>query len=107
LPVLPNCDDSPSKSTWLAHGWAQRPLATEQLYDLIYDPNEAHNLVGDPAAAAALEEMRARLEAWMRATDDPLLRPPATLGQPVPAPRGARVNDPAGLSPREEPHEVV
>ena len=35
-------------------------------------------------------DLRARLEAWMRATDDPLL-----LG-PVPAPAGAELNDPAG-----------
>jgi len=44
--------------------------------------------------AEALAEMRARLERWMRATDDPLLR------GPLPAPPGAIANDPDGLSPR-------
>ena len=96
-PVLPNCDDSPSKDVWLEHGWRERPVAPEQLHDLAFDPNESHNLAGDPATAAVLDEMRGRLDRWMRATDDPLLR------GPVPAPPGARVNDPDGLSPSEPP----
>ncbi|MBN1284543.1 MAG: sulfatase [Anaerolineae bacterium] len=100
-PVLPNCDDSPSKDVWLAHGWADRAPAREQLYDLIFDPNEAHNLAHDPAAQPVLEEMCARLDRWMRDTDDPLLHGPA------PAPAGAQVNDPDGLSPREPTITVI
>ncbi|MCD6506819.1 sulfatase [Candidatus Poribacteria bacterium] len=95
-PVLPNCDDSPSKDMWLKHGWRDRYVPQEQLYDLIFDPNEACNLAGDPSMSDVLDEMRDRLERWMRATDDPLLK------GPVPAPSGARVNDPDGLSPTEE-----
>jgi N-sulfoglucosamine sulfohydrolase len=94
-PVLPNCDDSPSKDLWLRHGWRDRLLAEEQLFDLVFDPNESHNLAEFPAKAGVLEEMRQRLTGWMQATDDPLLQ------GPVPAPQGARVNDPDGLSPRE------
>ncbi len=41
-PVLPNCDDSLSKSLWLEHGWAQMAPEPEMLFDLIFDPNEAH-----------------------------------------------------------------
>jgi N-sulfoglucosamine sulfohydrolase len=99
-PVLPNCDDSPSKDVWLEHGWRERPVASEQLFDLIFDPYEAHNLADDPTTSEVLEEMRGRMERWMRDTDDPLLQ------GPVPAPLGARVNDPDGLSPRE-PTSVV
>ncbi len=99
-PVLPNCDDSPSKSLWLEHGWAEIPPDREALYDLIFDPNEKENLVSNPRAAEVLAEMRARLDAWMRSTDDPLLR------GPVPAPPGAIVNDPDGLSPQERPRPV-
>ena len=99
-PAMPNVDDSPSKAVWLAHGWRDRSVAREQLYDLIFDPNEAGNRAGDPAFAAVLEEMRAQLDTWMRATDDPLLR------GPVPAPPGAELNDPDGLSP-SEPTMVV
>ncbi|HID57346.1 TPA: sulfatase [Candidatus Poribacteria bacterium] len=95
-PVLPNCDDSPSKDMWLRHGWRDHYVAQEQLYDLIFDPNEACNLAGDPSVSDVLEEMRERLRRWMEATDDPLLE------GPVPAPSGARVNDPDGLSPSEE-----
>ena len=99
-PVLPNCDDGPSKEVWLEHGWRERSIAQEQLYDLTFDPNEANNLIGDPSMRGVLEEMRGRLERWMRETDDPLLE------GPVPAPSGARVNDPDGLSPRE-PVKVI
>jgi N-sulfoglucosamine sulfohydrolase len=94
-PVLPNCDDGPSKDVWLEHGWRDHPPAPEQLYDLVFDPNEAHNRADDPSVVDVLEDMRARLDRWMRATDDPLLH------GPVPVPRGARVNDPDGMSPRE------
>jgi arylsulfatase A-like enzyme len=94
-PVLPNCDDSLSKDVWLGQGWRDRPPAAEQLYDLVFDPNETNNLVDDPSMAETLTEMREHLERWMQDTDDPLLR-----GR-VPAPVGSRVNDPDGLSPRE------
>ncbi len=100
-PVLPNCDDSPSKSLWLEHGWAGMAPDQEALFDLVFDPHEAHNLVSDPRAQAVLAELRARLDAWMRATGDPLL-----AGR-IPAPPGAVVNDPDGLSPREQPMPVA
>jgi len=100
-PVLPNCDDSPSKDLWLRYGWSQRRPPLEQLYDLVFDPNETGNLVDDPSAADLLDAMRRRLDRWMHETDDPL------LGGPVPAPKGARVNDPNGLSPRETARVVT
>ena len=94
-PVLPNTDDGPSKDYLLRHGWGERPISFEQLYDLVFDPTESLNLVGDYRAGSALEEMRGRLEAWMAETDDPLLR------GPVQPPSGAEVNDPDGLSATE------
>jgi len=99
-PNLPNCDDSPSKSLWLEHGWRDRTVDAEQLYDLVFDANETHNVAADPAARGALDDMRARLDRWMRATNDPL------LAGPVKAPKGATANDPEGTSPREEPRLV-
>lgn len=96
-PVLPNCDDGPSKDHWLDHGWRSRRPAMEQLYDLIFDPNEVNNLAADPTHADTLANLRARLDTWMRETDDPL------LSGPVAAPVGAVVNDVDGLSPKEEP----
>lgn len=76
-PVLANCDDSPSKDLWLANGWREREMfSEEQLFDLVFDPNEICNLAGNPAFAQPLDEMRARLDAWMRATNDQLLQGP-------------------------------
>ncbi|HUU23371.1 MAG TPA: sulfatase [Phycisphaerae bacterium] len=86
-PVLCNCDESASKALWTDHGWADRPVHTEELYDLVFDPNETANLAHAPDAAAVLEDMRRRLEGWMRRTDDPLLK------GPVPQPVGTRVLD--------------
>lgn len=95
-PVLPNCDDGPSKSYWLENGWAKQPVPPEELYDLIFDPNERNNLAGDPSQQSALEEMKQRLDTWMRSTDDPLLH------GPVKAPSGSKINDPDGISPNDQ-----
>ncbi len=99
-PVLPNCDDGLTKTLWLEHGWAGIAPDAEALYDLIFDPNEAHNLVNDPRVRDVLLAMRGRLDQWMKETDDPLLK------GPVPAPAGAMVNDPDGLSPRQNTRKV-
>jgi len=72
-PVLANTDDGPSKDLLLAAGWAEREIPKEQLYDVLFDPNEANNLVDDPGYAPVLEDLRARLEQGMGDTDDPLL----------------------------------
>jgi arylsulfatase A-like enzyme len=101
-PVLPNIDDSRSKTLWLESGWADQAQPAEQLYDLVFDPAESHNLAADSAYAAVLTDLRARLDAWMQRTADPLLD-----GEPVPAPAGAVMNDPDGVSPREQPIPAV
>jgi hypothetical protein len=93
--VLPNCDDSPSKTLWLDHGWKQQNVPAEELYDLVFDPAEQSNLAASPSSLPALNEMRGRLDAWMKRTHDPL------LAGPVPAPPGAKVNPVDGISPRE------
>jgi N-sulfoglucosamine sulfohydrolase len=94
-PVLPNTDDSPSKSLWLEHEWKQQTLPAEQLYDLVFDPTEHHNLATDRASSKVLAEMRDHLDFWMGKTNDPL-----TSGF-VPAPVGAKVNPQDGTSPQE------
>lgn len=53
------------------------PRPAEELYDLQTDPHEQHNLAGDPAHAATLQELQRALEVWTRETNDP--PPPATL----------------------------
>ena len=94
-PVIANIDDGPSKDVVLSDGLATRPVPEEQLYDLLYDPNEANNLADDPAYQGVLDDMRGRLETWMRETEDPL------LDGPVPAPEGAEINTPDQLSPAD------
>jgi len=99
-PVLPNCDDGESKSVLLEHGWKDRRVAEESLYDLFFDPNEANNLIGDVDSQTNLKDMRDCLEKWMKDTDDPL------LSGVIHAPAGAIVNDVNGLSPYEETQTV-
>jgi len=93
--VLPNTDDGPSKDLLLRGGWAERVIPKEQLYDLLYDPNEADNLLADPAYAPVLADLRGRLETWMRDTDDPL------LAGHVDPPHGVEINLPDQLSATE------
>jgi N-sulfoglucosamine sulfohydrolase len=92
LPVLANIDDSPSKQVWLDHGYAEREQAPLQLYDLVFDPNEACNVADRPEHAPVVEHLSTRLERWMRGTGDPL------LDGPVAPPPGAEANDPSQRS---------
>jgi arylsulfatase A-like enzyme len=100
MPVLANVDDGPSKDLLIERGWAERPIASEQLYDLTFNPNETRNMADDPSVADVLEEMCGRLENWMAETEDPL------LDGPVPAPAGAELNTPDQLS-ADDPVTVV
>ena len=99
-PVLANCDDSASKDLWVAAGWGQRTVPEEQLYDLVLDPGEGQNLAEDPECAEPLAELRGRLDAWMRKTEDPLAQ------GPVEPPPGAAVNEQWQLS-ADDPVRVV
>ncbi|HXS48133.1 MAG TPA: sulfatase [Solirubrobacterales bacterium] len=99
-PVLANCDDSESKNVLVKAGWGEQVVSEEQLYDLVLDPGEGNNLAAEPARREVLEELRERLDAWMRETEDPLLE------GPVPPPPGARVNEQWQLSP-SDPVRVV
>lgn len=96
-PVLPNCDDGPSKSLWLAHDWKSQPVIEERLYDLMFDPQEHNNLASEPNLKSTLADMRGRLDTWMKSTHDPI------LNGPIPLPPGAVANDPNGISPQDRP----
>jgi len=91
--VLPNCDDGFSKSVLLEQGWRDCTIQREMLFDLMYDPMEWSNLAGDARHASMLAEMRGRLDAWMRKTNDPILK------GPVPLPPGGVVTDSDAVSP--------
>jgi N-sulfoglucosamine sulfohydrolase len=100
-PVLPNVDDGPAKDELLAMGWEQWGTEREQLFHLELDPNEMRNLIGDPRWATVADDLRARLDRWMRETGDPL------LDGPVPIPPGAWANDPDQRSASETPPVVL
>lgn len=91
-PLLPNCDDGPSKTLWFEHGWPEHEIQAEELYDLVFDPDERRNIARDPAAIKVLDDMRQRLDRWMVSTDDPL------LSGHVPAPADSTVFDPQSYS---------
>jgi N-sulfoglucosamine sulfohydrolase len=94
-PVLPNTDDGPSKDLLLREGWAEREIPGEQLYDLVFDPNEANNLIEDRAYSSVLADLRTRLRVWMEETDDPL------LAGHVDPPGGVEINMPDQRSAAE------
>jgi arylsulfatase A-like enzyme len=94
-PVLANCDDSATKELLVEHGWGDQVVPEEQLFDLVFDPNESRDVSGDPEHAAALKAMRRRLADWMEETDDPIRH------GPIAAPPGAVFNDPAQGSPND------
>jgi N-sulfoglucosamine sulfohydrolase len=100
-PVLANCDDSPSKDVLVEAGWGEQIVPEEQLYDLVLDPAEGGNVAADPARAGTLAEMRGRLDAWMRETEDPL------LDGPVAPPPGAIVNEQWQVSPDDPPRVIA
>jgi N-sulfoglucosamine sulfohydrolase len=94
-PVLANIDDGPSKHVLLQNGWGGRPLPEERLFDLLYDPQEMHNVAYEPDYADTLSLMQARLQTWMIETNEPILK------GPVPAPKGAQLHTPDPISPQE------
>ncbi|HEV2727518.1 MAG TPA: hypothetical protein VGV34_04440, partial [Solirubrobacterales bacterium] len=94
-PVLANCDDSASKKILTEAGWGDQRVPEEQLYDLLFDPNELNDLSTEPSRQETLAGLRERLLEWMRATEDPL------LDGPVPEPPGAWSNDPRQASPND------
>jgi arylsulfatase A-like enzyme len=98
--VPANCGPSLTKDLWVQSGWPQYELAREQLYDLVFDPHEAHNLAGVPRFNDTLDEMRARLDRWQRETDDPI------LAGPIVPTEEAVVVDPTSLSPDPEFHSA-
>ena len=99
-PVLPNCDDGPSKDAYLARGWDKRPVSREALHDLFFNPGEGRNLIDNPEYAGILADLRARLSRWMEETADPL------LSGPVPAPPGALINAQTQRSATDPPFLV-
>ena len=99
-PVLPNIDASPSMDYALANGFADRLIPAVSLFDNALDPLQRENLAGSPTLASVEDDLVRRLNAWMIATNDPLLE------GPVPLPHGARVNRASDRSPDDPLVEI-
>lgn len=67
------------RDLWLAHGYNERPIEHEQLYDLMFDPQEMSNRADREAYRKIKTELAGRLKRHMQDTDDPLMTGPAPL----------------------------
>jgi arylsulfatase A-like enzyme len=94
--VLANVDDTPSKAFLLGQAWSQQAREQEMLYDLVFDPDEMHNVIDDPRLIAVQRDLRKRLHDWMVKTNDPLI-----VTGTIAAPPGSKVNQPDDLSPND------
>jgi len=63
--------DGPTTKVVEPHGWYDRRIGHEELFDLYLDPMEACNRIEDPAYAAIKNGLAVRLERWMTETNDP------------------------------------
>ena len=58
---------------YIALIFGKRPA--EELYDVRKDPDQLNNVAGNPEYADALKQLRARVDDWMKQTNDPRLDP--------------------------------
>lgn len=65
-----DCDEGASKTLWMENGWQSRTIDREQLYDLLFDPQEADNVIQNIEYQTILQEMRERLARWQKDTED-------------------------------------
>lgn len=70
---LSNCDDSIVKEQLITQGFQTLNKEPEQLYDLLFDPNEQHNLIKEEGHQEVLEDLRKRLSSWRERTHDHVL----------------------------------
>jgi len=61
----------PKVKPYFEHAYNKRPR--EELFDLRKDPHQMKNVAADPAYAKEKAKLRARLLAYLKATNDPRL----------------------------------
>ena len=101
LSLIPaNIDDSPSKRQLIEDGLLSTIHPAVELYDLLADPMEQHNLAEDDRYSGVLVDMDARLSAWMESTGDPLLK------GSLKAPCGCLLNHRTSINAEEKVYKV-
>lgn len=98
-PPLANCDHTITKDILMDHGWPERGVEQEELYDLVFDPQERRNLAALPEYAEIKADMASRLDRWMTDSHDPLLNGEIPL-----SPTGM-TNTHESLHPKDAPFE--
>ncbi len=71
---LSNINDSSVKKIYVDNELTELEKEEEALYDLLYDPGERNNLVGDSRYQDTLELLKQELNNWQIATKDPILQ---------------------------------
>jgi N-sulfoglucosamine sulfohydrolase len=69
-------DGGPAFELWRPHGWPECVNQPEQLYDLLFDPAEANNLIDHPDYQDVGAELGAVLDAHLTRTRDPIVHGP-------------------------------
>jgi N-sulfoglucosamine sulfohydrolase len=95
-PVRPNIDDGATKQHWLAGTPQHVPY---NLYDIIRDPLEQHNLAYDPAFRDVQQKLSKQLHAWQKKVKDPLLQGSLAL------PDIAEINHPDQQTSSDQTHK--
>ena len=62
-----------AQHTERAEGTGQ-PRPFVQLFDIVKDPHELHDIAGEKENAAIIEELSKKLYAWMETVGDPMLQ---------------------------------
>lgn len=97
IQCYPNIDDSTPKNYLVNSPEFHWPMSPRMLFDVECDPVERVNLARDPAYSVILAELSAKLDCYMRETNDPLY-----VSRSVPLPSGAFANRMDGISPNEK-----
>ncbi|GEP45575.1 sulfatase family protein [Brevifollis gellanilyticus] len=71
--VLLDHQDDPAFAKHIALIFGKRPA--EELYDLRKDPHQISNVAADASHAETLKRLRARVDEWMKQTNDPRVDP--------------------------------
>jgi len=69
-------DGGPAFELWRAHGWPECVNQPEQLYDLLFDPAEANNVVSHPDYRDLAATLGVVLDAHLARTQDPIVDGP-------------------------------